>query len=886
MKHRTAAGRTVSATLLATTMLAFGLPGIAQAQTADQSIPETPEEAVDEAEVDSTIVVTGTLVRGIDPVGTTVVGFDAEEVIESGATSTIELLADVPEVSNFFNQVNVPTTNFGDPADRPQIRGLPTLVMLNGYRIVGTGLIQTAPEPNQIAPGSIGRVEVIPGSGSSIYGSDAIGGVINFITRRDYDGVELAGRYGFGDDFDSVDAQVSAGQSWGSGSILLSYGYAHHGRIKYKDRRYYSEDLTQFGGGDFRGTACPDPTITVGGVDYQVDGTPGASYCDRNLNADFYPEETRHNAFLGIDQDITPALTMNVAAYYSQRRTYIETAAFSTTLTITDANPFFQPIGDETSQTINLAYDPVFGPALENQGIFDSYGITPEFTYSLNNGWRIKLGGNYGHSDNFNSAAAINAGAQTAAINGTTLDTALNPYDLTQTNPAVLAAIANSRTIAETDQNLYQARLVADGPLFQISGNDVQLAAGVEYLKNDVSPTLTQGPVPGGVVTSSSGSRNVKSVFGELVVPLFTPENGVGGLNELVVSASARYDKYSDFGDTFNPKLALTYAPFEGLRFLANWGTNFNAPSLTDTTVTVDTRNQLIAGSPWQRPTDDFLTNIGRPTILIAGGNPDLQPQTSTNWSVGFELEPGFASGLSIGADYYNIKFRDRIFLVLPFLPPSNITNPALSDYFIFNPTLEQARAALAGRRNDGFVNVEDLYAGDPSSYPYLINDARRANLGAENREGIDARLDYEGDFGNVGFEFGVNLNYQLKRESQQIPGTPFVDQLENGFGALAMSGYLGMDVGALNARLSHFRSGGYPISGVAPQTDIDAFDTTNLYLGLDMGFTGLDETTLSLNIENLFDTIPPFINRGANQGRINGSTLGRVVTLGLRTAF
>lgn len=856
-----------------------GLPGVALAQ--DEEGQDQP--ATQTAEAEDVIIVTGTLVRGIAPVGTPVVGITAEDVRESGATSSIELLADVPEVSNFFNIVNTPSTNFGSPANRPAIRDLPTLLLLNGYRLVGTGLIQTTPEPNQVAPGSIARVEVIPGSGSSIYGSDAIGGVINFITRRDFDGIELSARYGIGDDFDKKDGQVNVGQSWSTGSFFASYAYAYHDRIKYGDRPYYSEDLSQFGGDDFRGVDCAAPTIVADGVSYTgLDGTVGVNRCDHSVNADFYPEERRHNALIGLEQDIGSSVRFNATAYYGRRETYTETATRSASLTITDANPFFQSIAGETEQRVSFAYDPVFGPVGYNEGIFDSYGLTGELTVDVGSNWRVKLGGNYGHSDNYTSAYELNASAQSAAIGGTTLDTALNPYDLTQTNPAVLAAIANSRTVAQTDQNIYQARLVADGTLFEFNGNAAKLAVGVEYFENDVSPRLEQGPRPNFTLTETSGSRNAKSVFGELVLPVFGPENDVGGIYELTASVSGRLDDYSDFGSVFNPKFALTYSPFPGLRFLGNYAENYIAPALTDTVVTVDSRNQLFANSTRQRAGDVFEDNVNRPSILIAGGNPDLKPQTSKSWSAGFEFEPSFFDGMKLGATYYNIKFRNRIFIV----GRSQINNPEVADYFAFFPTLEEARALLGGRRNDGFTTVESLYEGDPSTHPYLIVDARRNNVGAQNREGVDVFVDYEGQMGGITPSFGLNLTYQFKNDQQQVPGTDFIDVLENGERSLSLSAYAGIEAGAFKALLNHFRSGGYPVESVSGQDRVGAFDVTNLFVSYDLDGMGLADTTLSLNVDNLFDTEPPFINRANDLGRANGSTLGRVVTFGVSTRF
>jgi len=137
------------------------------------------------------VVVTGTLLRGIAPTGTNLIDVSQADVQATGAVSTNDLIAKIPQLSN-FNTVPVPGSNFGQPIVSTNIRnlgasgGTTTLVLLDGHRLVGQGILQTYADPSIIPPGVIERVEVVPDGGSAIYGSDAIGGVINFITRKHF----------------------------------------------------------------------------------------------------------------------------------------------------------------------------------------------------------------------------------------------------------------------------------------------------------------------------------------------------------------------------------------------------------------------------------------------------------------------------------------------------------------------------------------------------------------------------------------------------------------------------------------------------------------------------------------------------------------------------
>ena len=182
------------------------------------------------------VIVTGTQIRGIAPAGSTVISVTQEEVKATGATSTNRLLATMPQVANYFG--TLPSVGGGQlggnavvPINRPNLRALPaghlsgspqTLILIDGHRIVPAGIQQVAVDPDVITPAILERVEVITDGGSALYGSDAIGGVINFITRRSFEGLETGVRYGTADAYSTWDANLTAGTDWGSGSLLAA----------------------------------------------------------------------------------------------------------------------------------------------------------------------------------------------------------------------------------------------------------------------------------------------------------------------------------------------------------------------------------------------------------------------------------------------------------------------------------------------------------------------------------------------------------------------------------------------------------------------------------------------------------------------------------------
>ena len=228
------------------------------------------------------IVVTGTLLRGIAPVGTNVIAVSQKDVVATGAQSSNDLLAKIPQISN-FNAIPTGGGGFGQPIVQTNLRGLgasggtTTLTLINGHRVVGSGILQTYVDPQVIPPGIIERVEVIPDGGSSIYGSDAIGGVINFITKKRLNGVEATGRYGFADGYQTLDGNVTVGKDWGSGSLFASYAYAWHNNLQGYERNYVTQNFAAHGGADNRSFNCTPGNIQIGTTFYPLPGRVAGS---------------------------------------------------------------------------------------------------------------------------------------------------------------------------------------------------------------------------------------------------------------------------------------------------------------------------------------------------------------------------------------------------------------------------------------------------------------------------------------------------------------------------------------------------------------------------------------------------------------------------------
>jgi iron complex outermembrane receptor protein len=867
--------------LSAVLLVTFHAAPVYSQEDKDNATPTSLEEVL--------VTATGTLIRGIAPTGTNVVEIDREAIEITAVTSTNDLLARVPQVTNYFGTVPVPTTNLGAPTNRPNIRELgasgasTTLVLLNSMRLPGAGFQQVSPDPSVIPPAVLERVDVIPDGASALYGSDAVGGVINFVTRREFEGIEFTGRYGKADDYDSKEATLTAGTSWKGGNAYLSAYWTENDSLLGGDRGWISGNHTARGGDDFRINTCTPGNIVSGGVSYDMNTLrPGENLCDITDVTSTLPEQERRTLFASLNHELTDSIYFGLVAYYSKRDVDFagDTGGVSTGVEgrgqITDANPFFTPVGGENGHEVSYSYDSAVGDAARNWGDYDSYNIIPELVIDLANDWQATLTVNYGASDNSALTRGIDREYEAQALVATTTDTAINPYDVNTTNPDVLSRVTDyAAAVGDSDQEILQVRGIVDGGLFEIPAGEIRLAVGVEY--TDQEHKVTQGnatSISNPVTVTTNNSRDIESLFGEIFLPVLGADSPVGGFD---LSISGRYDDYSDLGSTTNPKIGFNWLPIEELVIRGTWGTSFQAPSVADSANSVDERAQFLGISPF-RAADSSPLDIVRPTILIAGGSDDLEPEEADTWSLGFDWEPGFIDDFKASATYYNVDYENAI-VVTPFFEPYFFSVESLEDRYITNPTLEEAQAALDGLRYDGFTSLEELYeSGRP---PYLITSARRINLGNIETSGIDYNITKAWTLSGVAFTGGIAGNYILERESQPVPGGETIDELDEGLvNRINFSVNLGAYYDKYSAMVTTYYKDGYDND----LTSIDSFTVTNLFLGYEVPVQSwFDSAQITLNIDNITDENPPYVNDFDGIDTGHSFSVGRMFSLGVR---
>ncbi len=926
--------------LLGVSLVALSVP--AYAQTA----PATEEEAPTDKDQ---IVITGTLIRGIAPPGSSSIAVTADAIQETGASTTAQLLEKIPQLGSFNDfQAPVAASSFVT-TNRPNLRNLPgfttagsspTLVLVDGHRVVGAGISVTTPDPDIVPPGAIERVEIVPDGGSAIYGSDAVAGVINFITRKRFDGVEVGAHYGFADNYESWDVSATVGRDWGSGSVFVSYNYSQHDGLLGRDRDWVFYPKTTIDGIQATSFQCSPGNITAGNAAtnppsqtfaLSATGVRGAAgttnQCDESDNASIYPEEQRHSVLVGLTQELSSNLTFDVKAFYTDRAIQFQGGPFVATTRFGPASlasfgflsgPIFAAnrvggvfgtFGFET-QTVYSSW----GATDANRSTNDlsTWGVAPAFTLKLGDNWQARWISSYGES----TVAFAGTNVDSATYNNAVSAGLFNPYDPEASNPAALAAVTTPINYANTRQRQFNTRLILDGDLFRLPGGAVKLATGVEY-NGEAFINRAGAIVPGtestgyaglvisgatiiapyGAIPNTTVSRNVKSVFGELVIPLFGPDNAMPGFQELTVSLAGRYDDYSDFGSTTNPKVGITWKPFDALKLRGSWGESFVAPSLADD-ARVGVTRVVTTNFPFLRPTaaqENTTINgvlvpavAGRQQIILLGNKPRITPQTAETWSVGADLEVPGVSGLRLSATYYSIDYKD-IIAFPPFTTSTFYANFVGTPAIQFQPSAAQV-AALASLPN---ARLEGASCGGNC---YVIIDARKQNLSSIRIKGLDLVAQYrtETSFGSL--DFAINANIDTTRDQQAAPTTAFVDQIAANASTFRFRTSLGGTFGGLRAQVSLNHSAGYdllPSVGVGTtQTRVNSFNVVDLFFKYDVeGDGALGGLSLTLNINNVLDQDPPVfllqqsLTPGTN-GFANGRTLGRFVQFGISKKF
>lgn len=820
----------------------------ATAVTGNALAQETEQETTTLGRVE----VTGSRIKRVDTeTSQPILTLDRQAIENTGVTSIGDVLQ---QISANGSALNTSFNNGGNGQTQVDLRNLGsnrTLVLVNGRRWV-TGLAG-AVDLNTIPIAAVERVEVLKDGASAIYGSDAIAGVVNIITRQNFDGASASAFFGTTSKGDGTQQAYDfiIGSTSERSNVMLGVNYVKQEPIFAGDREISSvpsfglpansvlagaSSTSRFGRFDFAGNPGTSTLIpgAQGCINGQVcDPSVASQFRTFNLASDgfnFAPEnylstpQERIGLFGQARFDINDKVSFKAEALYNERRSeqYLAPQPISwgellpagfnspTSLAYTfniSPDSIYNPFGEEITRV--QIRGPSFSPRRFSQDV-DTYRFAGGFdgTFQLGDryfAWDVGMSYTDNHEDDTttglqNLARIRDAVGPSMIVNGVPVCVS-TPGDA---STAILGCIplnvmGNAEDISpemmdyinyvdhgtiKDEQKSYVANI--SGDMFELPGGMAAFAAG--YERRDVNGAFSpdalasSGLTTGSQATATSGGYKVDEIYLELSLPVL---KDLPGADLLEFQLAGRYSDYSTFGDTFNPKFGFKWKPFADLLVRGNWSKGFRAPSinelfageadnfptlydpcdtnnlyaatvtgqLSDTGVAAVQANCLADGVPadYAQPNPQIRTTIG--------GNPDLQPETSTSKTFGLVWSPSFLEGFSASLDWWKIDIDDPIQVV------------------DIQEAIDACYLALPGERdlNSCAVFTRDGITGDVADV-----DATLQNQGFRDVEGYDFTLDYGFETSVGKFRITWDNSYISKYETQIAEGSAIVSRVGN----------------------------------------------------------------------------------------------------------
>ena len=928
-----------------------------------------------------TVTVTGTSIRGVVPVGTNLITTTADDIQQSNAQTMWQVFKNMPSLSNMGqgtqgnsggNSYNVPTIhNLGSSSSNS------TLILIDGHRFAPSTIKQAMMDTGILPTNMVERVEVLPDGASATYGADAVAGVINVITRRRFDGLDLTAATGFGNAYSTMNASILYGDHWGTSSLILAASYAYGSPIAASDRSNTANlNYISLGGTNFNNFNCDPAVLQPGGAgNYYLSATATTSYptatsgamCNTSAYNDFIPSERRVNAMMRFEKEFTSDLILTTdfvvgnRAFVNRRpRGTFQGTAFSTGA---QANPFYvKPAGytgTATSEVVRWDSNALLGKGARRKDTSIGFNAHSALDWNINDNWHAQVMGVYGY--NYSSQSdfgALCSSCAMLALNGTTqsggnttatsiagtntvvlnlpLTTAnaldvWNPAATNRTSKAVRQQLTQNDTITPFINDIQQYRASIDGTPFTLPGGDVHVAVGAEYQhwgeSGDFVTSINIGPsISGAGYLHLPLQRDVQAVYGELLIPLIGPEMNVPLVHKLTVDIAGRYDDYSDFGTTKNPKVGLDWEVTSGLKLRANYTTSFVAPQIIQVgtparnnqgvaTYNMDTQSMSVS-------TINFPTAIGipgcsaaqvsangnickitsnTPGISYQGNQVPLTPATGKTWSVGFDVRPDIIPGLTFGATLFNNNMSN----MLTATNSSQALAAPATDLIHFYPN-GMTQAQLSAEIPNFYLPSGAIL--DPSQIYYVLNGNVK-NFLFLDIQGIDATINYDYATDKAGdFSVGGNVT-QFTMFKQHSKGQTYKFSVlgaagANGtFAAMPTQArfHVGWNYEGFGTTVyANFISGhrNTYASAVTPAVNKDGFlsggdiiksnttfDLHSNYTLTEGGLLGsaLAGSDIYLDLQNVFNKQPVFFNASNGYDPFSGNPIGRVFTVGLR---
>ncbi|MEJ1964640.1 MAG: TonB-dependent receptor [Gammaproteobacteria bacterium] len=721
------------------------------------------------------VVVTGTNIRGVPPIGSAVTSVTRDDIERAGFRDIAEAIRSLPgnfggagnpeaRVSgNTYDYASSVNRTYASSANLLGLGSGATLTLLNGRRlpVSGEGL---AVDISLIPIAAIDRIDVVADGASAIYGADAVAGVVNIITRSDYDGVEARARYGGAKD--GLDTRI--GSLMAGGSL-----------------------------GDLSG---------VVGVDYLNQSDLSAADRDRSqlvqLPRALVQSSERTSFFASGKYELSPDLKVYANGLYMDR----SGSTVSSTANVTT----FQPIH-------------VF-----------QYATAAGLTARIGGTWILDAGG------------TLNGNGQNTPTHSI--------YKAT--------GLPSSEGVNQTRNELRTIGARASGEALQMPGGAVSAAAGVDYREESLSSRTRPG---------IGSSRTVKSLYGEIGIPLIGPEQHVPAMEELRMSLAERRDDYSDVGAVSVPKVGLRWRIDSSFDLHGTYSKSFRAPTPYESSI-----QYYVSGTQVQDASGPLRA------LYIAGTGRPLAPERAENVNAGFSYDPRWLEGLHLSIDGYRIDYTNRIASPDP--------------TYIYQLDIRNAPAQLI-QKNPSQEYIDELVRGNlltnspfPVSTAQVIVDVRTTNIASTLIKGAQLAAAYRTALASGSLNLSYDLAYISNYRYQLLPGGPAITRVGTIYSPprwRSRAGAVWMKSGFTGALYWDFVDSSIDNRIASGSLPIDSWNTFDASATYDFGSRPngvLDGVRAVFSVTNLLDTQPPAVaplgSTYAGWDASNASIVGRFVSL------
>ena len=805
-----------------------------------------------------------------------------EELINGGVQTMQELLERISANQSLGGFNEAQGLNSNKPGfTAASLRGLGfmrTLILLNGRRLAPYAAGGYAVDLSGIPASALERVEILKDGASAVYGSDAIGGVINFILRKDFQGAEVNANYFATEHGGGNNGRVNATAGYGDltkdrFNVLLSADYFKQDPLKASQREstktgylpWLGVDTTSFnsvpanifqrGFGGVR-----NPTILASGAtpasclspfSFPTQARPRLCSFDFASVIETIPETEKTSVIGRLTWQIDPDHQLFAeASYYRGKFIYRFSPTPVEAGTLPPTSPYYP-----TAYVASAGGDPNSDLLL----FYRTLELGPRTNEDAVDQWRAVVG-LQGAVKGWDYVAAANCTANRLTdrlVSGSLYEHlfgpllrsgVINPFGpntgtvLEQMRATQIKGIASDNRSSNCGGDFKIANTV-----YELPAGPVALALGLEGRRESLEQL---GLIDGSDVVGSDGAsaslpkvhRSVWSLFGELNIP---------AAKSLEVNLAARYDHYSDFGGTTNPKITLRWQPAREILLRASYGTGFRAPELR--ALFLPPEYGLTANAfddPIRCPVTNSEQDCNAQFRTQGFANALLQPEKSRQVNAGIVVEP--VKGLSASVDYYWVEVSN----VIQILPSDQI----------FANYAHWAQSHVVRKPPD------PQHPNLPGEIDYVIENL--INAGTLQTSGIDIDLKWRAPPTPIGqFAFGLSGTYAINFQQSGVYSRPIAVGTRGADGVLSRwRHYATLDWkrGPWGATLANTFQLGYSepdlLSCEDPSTELNCTGTRRVgsYSVWDVQarYSGFKDLTLTLGLRNALDRPPPVSNQ------------------------